>query len=75
MAKNEYAVECFKVFHGKTAWFDAYATLGDARRAAKEYLKDKGTGYSCILLKKEPRPIGHNIGATWQQVGVVNWKS
>jgi hypothetical protein len=69
---KEYAFEGHKAFQGRVYWDDAYKTLGDARRAAKQWI-DRTPGKSAVLLEKEPRPSGHEIGATWRQVGSLTW--
>lgn len=68
----EYAFEGHTAYEEKKMWSDAYKTLGDARRAAKEWV-DRRPSRHAVLLQKLPRPIGHEIGAQWKYAGLVKW--
>lgn len=65
--RQEYALEGVGFFKH---WSDAYARLGDARRYAKELVKN--TSRSVHILRREPLPSGHEMGANWSVVGVVS---
>ena len=67
---KEYAFEGFRSFTGKEYWADSYKTLGDARRAAKEWV-NRTPGKYAILLKKKPNLKNYEFGAEWEEVGVV----
>ena len=51
-------------------WSDAYGRLGDARRAAKEIVRDCPARRLHILMRIT-LPQGHEIGARWQVIGIV----
>ena len=67
----EYAFQGF-VNGQKEIWSDSYKRLGDARRAAKEWI-DRTPSRTVVILQKEPRPVGHEYGATWKVAGVAKW--
>lgn len=51
---------------------NSYSRLGDARRAAKEWVS-KTPSKTADLLMLEPLAAGHQFGATWAVVGLVTW--
>lgn len=65
--RQEYALEGVGFFKH---WSDAYGRLGDARRYAKELVRN--TSWSVYILRRETLPLGHEIGANWSIVGVVS---
>ena len=70
---KEYAVQLDGPFGTDRKWSDNYPTLGDARRAGKDMLKNKGYGWSASLLRRTD--TGAEIGAQWEKVGHLNWCS
>lgn len=68
---SEYAFEGF-VYGQKAIWADSFKNLGDARRAAKTWI-DRTPSRTVLILQKEPRPAGHEYGATWKFAGAVRW--
>ena len=68
---TEYAFEGF-VYGQKQIWSDSYGRLGDARRAAKEWV-NKTPSRTAVLLQKQPRPAGHEFGVEWAHAGQIKW--
>ena len=67
---SEYAFQGY--ISGKASyWAASYSRLGDARRAAKEWV-DRTPSRTAALLVKE-KPDAGSIGARWIEVGSVKW--
>lgn len=74
MSRAEYAFEGF-VYGMKSYWADAYPRLGDARRAAKQWIDRVPSRTATLLvrdteLEKWTPPM---LGAQWKEVGKVKW--
>lgn len=67
----EYAFEG-REYGEKKIWADSYPRLGDARRAAREWIGG-APRKTASLLVREPLPQGHETGATWREVGFLSW--
>ena len=59
---KEYSIECKKAFSDELKCFYGYGRLGDARRAAKEWV-NRDVGRSVTIWEKVPLPDGHSFGA------------
>ncbi len=64
--RTEYALQGVEGF---AHWSDAWPTLALARKAAKELVK--GSKNKVQILKRQPLPTGHQIGARWAVVCAV----
>lgn len=66
---REYAFDGL-VYGEKSYWAASYVRLGDARRAAKEWVNRTPSKTASLLLKESQ---AGEIGATWKKVGEVKW--
>jgi hypothetical protein len=71
MSTRYYAFQGY--VYAKAEFFaDSFVRLGDARRAAKEWV-DRTHGRTAILLQEKAREPGHQFGTQWDKVGEVKW--
>lgn len=54
----------------KAIWSDAYQRLGDARRAAKQWVDGTPSRYAELMVREKS---DHAFGAQWRIVGQIGW--
>ncbi|MDM0041859.1 hypothetical protein QTI05_22655 [Variovorax sp. J22R193] len=67
---SEYAFQGY-VYDKASYWADSYLKIGDARRAAKEWVNGTPSRTAELLVKEKADP--GELGARWAKAGAVKW--